>query len=157
MVSIARAACRFRRRTRHQKPPRVSRCNRPARVKNQPSGLRLFPAESAFLRRIDTPNRQSAWRHANDAAHSLRPAVERRMSQEEPDIPAGRVFLHIEVYQTIPFVAQATIVEVAIEREKGGLIDSVQQTNDFPIFHSLASDVETNLTNAQSLLAEQES
>ena len=66
----------------------------------------------------DSPKSQSGWGDPNDEAHPLGPSVQLPMPQEPKDILSYHLVLDSEVDQTVPFLAQATIIEIAVEREE---------------------------------------
>jgi hypothetical protein len=79
------------------------------------------------------------------------------MPQEASDINGRHVFLDIKVGQTVPFMAQATIVEIAIEREKSGSIQLVQERNYFFVFHALPAQIVTDLADGDTPTPQQSS
>jgi hypothetical protein len=71
--------------------------------------------------------------------------------QESEDVLGYHLFVDIEVDQTIPFMAQATIVEITIEGEKCRPVQLMQQRNQFVVFHALPPNVLANLPESDAL------
>jgi hypothetical protein len=99
----------------------------------------------AFLLLMDAPKSQSCWKDPNNAAHPLGLCVQLTMPQEPADIIGYHLFLDIKVDQTISFMTQATIVEIAVEREECWSVHLVQQRYYFVVFHALPAKVLANL------------
>src|SRR6185437_1295980 len=104
---------------------------------------------------MDAPKPQFCWRGPNDAAHSLGLCVQFTMPQEPADIVGYHLFLDIKVDQTIFFMTQATIVEVAVEREEGWSVPLMQQRYYLVIFHALAAKILANLPEGDTPAVQQ--
>jgi hypothetical protein len=74
------------------------------------------------------------------------------MPQEPADILGRRLFFNIKVNQAIPLMAQVTIVEIVIEREKSRSVQLVQERDYVIVFHALPAEVPANLADVMRML-----
>ncbi len=79
------------------------------------------------------------------------------MPQEPLDVLGYHFFVDIEVDQAIPSVTQATIVEIAVEREKRWPVQPMQQWDEFVVLHALPPKVFANLPNGDALPPQKDS
>ena len=63
------------------------------------------------------------------------------MAQESAEILGYCLFLNVEVDQTIPFMTQATIIEISVAREECWSVQLMQQRYYFVIFHAFSAKV----------------
>lgn len=103
-----------------------------------------------FLPLMDAPKYKSCWQRSNDAAHAFGFRVQIPVPQDKTDIIGRHLFLDIKVDYTIPLMAQATVVEIAIEREERRAVQLVQEGNYFTIFHALAAEFTANLPESDT-------
>jgi hypothetical protein len=108
-----------------------------------------------FLVFMDAPKSQFCWRHPNDVAHPLGLGVQFTMAQEPAHILGYHLFLDVEVDQTISCMTQATIMEIAVEREEPWSVQLKQQRDDFVVFHALPPKVLANLPKGDTLAPQQ--
>jgi hypothetical protein len=116
-----------------------------------------LPRETDFVLLMHAPNGQSRWQHPNHPAHPLGLCLHLAMPQEPADILGYHHFLHIEVDQTVPFMTQATVVEVGIERKKRWSVQLMQQGDYLVVFHPLPSNFLADLADGDSPPAQQAS
>jgi hypothetical protein len=86
---------------------------------------------------MNAPNSQSRGRSPNDSAHPLGFGIQRAMAKEPANKLRYLLLLDIEVNQTIPFMTQASIIEIGVERKKCWSGQLVQKRDDFVVFHAL--------------------
>ena len=79
------------------------------------------------------------------------------MPQEPTDKIGHSLFFDIKVDQTIPFMTQATVVEIAIERKECRSVQLMQQGQDFVVFHALPAKILSNLPNRDTPAPQQRS
>src|SRR5258708_6637453 len=113
-----------------------------------------LPREPALLLLMNEPDGQSSWHDPNDAAHPLGLCVQLTMSQYPADIVRYHLFLDLEVDQTIPFMTQATIIEIAVEREERWSVQLVQQRNNLVVLHALSPKIHANLPKGHTPAAQ---
>jgi hypothetical protein len=73
-----------------------------------------------------------------------------RMAQKPPNERGDFIPVHGHVRDAIPRMAKFPVVEISVAREEGGPALLQQQRNHFIVLHSAPTNVETNLTYAQT-------
>ncbi len=77
------------------------------------------------------------------------------MPQKPADILGYHFFLDIEVNQTIPFMAPATIIEITIKREKRRSVQLMKQRDNVVVFQGLPPKVSAKLPVGNTLFPQQ--
>jgi len=72
------------------------------------------------------------------------------MSKKPADILGDQIFLDIEMDQTIPIVAQLTIIKVAVESEERWFVQLMQKRDYLVVFHSASPNVAADLLKREA-------
>jgi hypothetical protein len=93
---------------------------------------------------VDAPETKPSRHDPNDAAHPIGLGLQLSMAQNPTDVFGCPIRLDIKVNQAISLMTQATIIEIAVEREECGPVQLMQQSNHLGVLHALPSKVLAN-------------
>jgi len=107
----------------------------------------VTPRQSNVLFRVKSPHAKPSPGNANDCAHTPRLCVEFRVSEQTACKCGGFILPNSHTDQAILGMAQIALIKAQVACKEGWAAKTVQERDDFVVFHPFPSYVMTNLPN----------